>query len=449
MSLIMSVSGIRGVVGETMTPQVAADVGFAFADYLTGGRVVVGRDSRESGETLQAALVAGLVAGGCEVIDLGVVSTPGVGIMVGQRRAAGGVVITASHNPGEWNGIKFITGDGRAPGRDDVEAIFEIYRRRTSQPVPTTSRGADRAIEQSTHECHVAKVLAVVDRNSIAAGRFKVVLDSNHGAGGPGGRQLLDALGCEVVHLHAEATGRFAHPPEPLGEHLTELCVQTRECSACVGFAQDPDADRLAIADETGAYIGEEYTLALVARAVFARRPGPAATNLSTSRMIDDAAARAGGLCVVHRTPTGEANVVEAMKAHECVIGGEGNGGVIDPRVVYIRDSLVAMAWTLQLLADEGRPLSQIVADMPAYAMVKTKFPCASDRAAIILVAVRHEFSDERINDTDGLRIDWPEGWVQIRRSNTEPIIRIIAEAQTEAAAIELVARIRNVVDRA
>ncbi|MCH7703303.1 MAG: phosphoglucosamine mutase, partial [Planctomycetes bacterium] len=157
---------------------------------------------------------------------------------------------------------------------------------------------------------------------------------------------------------------------------------------------------------------------------------------------------RAGGSCVIHRTPTGEANVVEAMKAHKCVIGGEGNGGVIDPRVVYIRDSLVAMAWTLQLLADEGRPLSQIVADMPSYAMVKTKFACAPDRAEIILDAVRHEFSSERIDDTDGLRIDWPEGWVQIRRSNTEPIIRIIAEAQTEAAATELVARIRNVADR-
>ncbi|MCH7703113.1 MAG: phosphoglucosamine mutase, partial [Planctomycetes bacterium] len=376
MSLIMSVSGIRGVVGETMTPQVAANVGFAYADHLAGGRIVVGRDSRESGETLQAALVAGLVAGGCEVIDLGVVSTPGVGIMVGQRRAAGGVVITASHNPGEWNGIKFITADGHAPGSDGVEAIFEIYRRRPPQPVPATSRAAGRAIDQSTHECPVAQVLAIVDRESIAARRFKVVLDSNHGAGGPGGRRLLDALGCDVVHLHPETTGRFAHPPEPLREHLTELCIRTRECNATVGFAQDPDADRLAMADETGAYIGEEYTLALVARAVFARRPGPAATNLCTSRMIDDAAARAGGSCVVHRTPTGEANVVEAMKAHDCVIGGEGNGGVIDPRVVYIRDSLVAMAWTLQLLADEGRPLSQIVTDMPAYAMVKTKFPC-------------------------------------------------------------------------
>ena len=218
-----------------------------------------------------------------------------------------------------------------------------------------------------------------------------------------------------------------------------------RREGADVGFAQDPDGDRLAIVDDSGTYIGEEYTLALAGKYIFATRPGPAATNLSTSRMLDDLAEQAGEPCIVHRTAVGEANVVEGMRRYNCVIAGEGNGGVIDPRVVPVRDSLVAMALVLQLLTGEHRPLSEIVASMPRYAMIKQKFECSKEKTAEVLEAVRSQFSGERINDLDGVRIDWPEGWIHVRASNTEPIIRIIAEATDRPAAQSLVDRIRKI----
>jgi phosphomannomutase len=258
---------------------------------------------------------------------------------------------------------------------------------------------------------------------------------------------LLEALGCEIVQLYGEPTGAFPRPPEPTAENLTEICQVVRDRGADLGFAQDPDADRLAIVDHRGRYIGEEYTLVLAAKQILAARPGPIAVNLSSSRMIDDVAATAGSSCVVHRTPTGEANVVQAMKEHGCVMGGEGNGGVIDPRVVYVRDSLAGMALVLQLLTDEGAPLADVVGTFPRYEIVKTKFECSSDRAERMVAAAKKAFSGEMLDESDGLRIDWPDRWVQIRKSNTEPIVRIIAEGPTEKHARELVDRLRQIAD--
>jgi phosphomannomutase len=298
--------------------------------------------------------------------------------------------------------------------------------------------------DDSTDQRHVAKVMSVVEPDSISRRRFRVVLDSVCGAGGPAGRMLLEALGCELLHLNAETSGRFPHDPEPVAENLKDLCAQVREHDADIGFAQDPDADRLAIVDEQGVYIGEEYTLALGAKQVFATRPGPAVANLSTSRMIDAVAAEAGHPCVVHRAPVGEANIVEMMRRLDCVIGGEGNGGVIDPRVINVRDSLVAMALVLQLMADHGRSLSEIVAEIPRYHMVKQKFECAPDRVGSMLAAVRDAFADEKLDDADGVRVDWPEGWVHVRGSNTEPIVRVIAESDQPGVAEELIARVRE-----
>jgi phosphomannomutase len=298
--------------------------------------------------------------------------------------------------------------------------------------------------ESTTAERHVAKVLTTINVDTIRRRAFKVVLDSVNGAGGIEGRMLLEKLGCKVTHINAEPTGQFAHTPEPTAENLTGLCDDMRKAGADIGFAQDPDADRLAIVDDKGRYIGEEYTLALAAKFMFATLPGPAATNLSTSRMIDDLAAKAGGKAKVYRTAVGEANVARAIMDHHCVLGGEGNGGIVDPRVVLVRNSLVGMALSLSLLADDKRPLSTIVDEMPHYVMVKQKFEMNREQVAAWLQRVRSAASKGKMNDADGLRIDWPEGWVHLRPSNTEPIARVISEAADEATAKALAKRVSD-----
>ncbi|MEP0841952.1 MAG: phosphoglucosamine mutase, partial [Phycisphaerae bacterium] len=338
--------------------------------------------------------------------------------------------------------IKFLTSEGLAPPPAEAAKLFDLYHRKAFVLADVERVG--RLVADSTAAAtHVDAALGIVDAARIASRRYRVVLDSVNGAGGGEGRMLLERLGCEVMHVNAEPSGRFAHTPEPLAENLTQLCAEVKRTGASVGFAQDPDADRLAVVDETGRYIGEEYTLALCAKYLFAARPGPAAANLSTSRMIDDLAAQAGGPCRVFRSAVGEANVVETMKANGCVFGGEGNGGIIDPRVVPVRDSLAAMSLILQLMADAGRPLSGLVAEIPAYVMIKQKAECSKERIAQVLAAVRTKFAHERINDLDGVRIDWPDGWVHVRGSNTEPIIRLIAEAPTVQRAEDLIAAVR------
>ncbi len=445
MQLITSVSGIRGIIGETLTPGVAADAGCAFASFTGGGTIIVGRDSRVSGEMVKSAVISGLLACGCDVVDIGIGTTPTTALAVAHRKASGGIMITASHNPAPWNGIKYFSAEAVAPPQPVVEQILARFHNRDFTLVPAAETGSVTRDDTATAH-HVDTVLRTVDVDAIRARRFQVVLDSVNGGGGPAGRQLLEALGCDVVHVNGEPTGRFAHTPEPIAENLTDLCHQTRRAGAAVGFAQDPDADRLAIVDENGRYIGEEYTLALAARQVFATNPGPACANLSTSRMIDDVAARYDG-CTVHRSAVGEANVADAMKAHRCVVGGEGNGGVIDPRVVYVRDSLVAMALVLQLMTSESKPVSALVDAIPRYASFKQKFECRPPRIAAVLAAMRDAFKKERITEIDGIRIDWPNGWVHVRGSNTEPIMRVICEAADAKAGEALMARVRQVVD--
>ncbi len=454
MTLMMTVSGIRGIVGQTMTPTLAEDLGAAFGSHLGGGTVVIGRDSRPSGPELHEAVARGLTATGCNVVDLGVVSTPGVAVMVRHLQAAGGVVVTASHNPSAWNGIKFLVSPGIAPPADRAERILDRYRNKSFTFVDAGKVGQVTR-DDTTHEQHVGRVLDLLDAAAIRDRGFKVVLDSVNGAGGLGGRLLLERLGCQVIHINAEPTGQFAHPPEPIEENLTGLCDVVRQHDADLGFAQDPDADRLAVVDDRGMYLGEEYTLALAAKFAFAQRPGPAAVNLSTSRMIDDLAALAGGV-VVHRTPVGEAHVARAVNEEKCVIGGEGNGGVIDPRVSLVRDSFVAMGLVLNLLAEEARPCSTVVDEMPSYVMIKRKLDLDRPKTAAWLTRVREIAGHGRIDDSDGLRIDWPAGcsppaegtgypcWVHLRPSNTEPIARIIAEAHDAPTAEALVKRVTD-----
>lgn len=450
--LIISVSGMRGIVGENLTASVAADYGCAFGMFLkenhVGGKkklsVCVGRDSRPSGQELGSAVAGGLCSVGIDVIDLGVVTTPCVGIMLRELGCAGGVVVTASHNPGQYNGIKLLLSNGVAPPSDSAKKIKKYFFDKHFGLVDSSVCGNVTANER-TDTIHIAKVLAIVDRGAIAEKRFKVVLDSVNGAGGRITKKMLAELGCEVSAINDEPSGLFAHGPEPTAENLKGLCEIVKTKGAEIGFAQDPDADRLAIVDENGNYIGEEYSLALAAKNIFSKKTGKAATNLSTSRMIDDVAEKAGGQVI--RTAVGEANVAAAMLEHDCIIGGEGNGGVIDLRVGPVRDSLVGIAIVLQLMAETGKTVSQLVGEIGGYYMSKDKFAADKSQAERILDLAKKIFTGAKLDITDGCRFDFEDGWLHLRTSNTEPVMRIIVEAKDRRTAekyVDAVLRIRT-----
>ncbi|MBM4023858.1 MAG: phosphoglucosamine mutase [Planctomycetes bacterium] len=453
-SLIISVSGMRGVVGENLTPIVAAEYGCAFGTFLrssidTGGRpftVCIGRDSRVSGSMLLSAVAAGLCAIGVSAVDLGVVPTPSVGIMLRRFRCQGGVIITASHNPLPYNGIKLLLGNGMAPPIAMANEIRRIFWDRHFHFVDSSHCGKVTG-NSDAYRVHIEQVLRLVNVEQIAARRYKVVLDSVNGAGGDVTKALLAELGCEVVAINDEPTGLFAHEPEPTAENLTGLCWRVKQEHADLGLAQDPDADRLAIVDEQGAYIGEEYTLALAALQAFSKGTGTAVANLSTSRMLDDVARRAGGSVI--RTPVGEAHVANAMIEHGALIGGEGNGGVIDLRVGPIRDSLVGIVLILQLMAETGKTISQLVQEIGGYSMHKDKFRADAQQARQIQEMAVARFDNAAMNVSDGLRLDFPDGWMHLRTSNTEPVMRVIVEARDEPTArryLQAVADIRRAV---
>ncbi|MCG3179998.1 MAG: Phosphomannomutase/phosphoglucomutase [Phycisphaerae bacterium] len=447
--LIISVSGVRGVVGQTLTPQVACELGLSFAALLGGGGisgpVAVGRDSRPSGRMLEQALCAGLMGGGLTVRPLGIVPTPTCAIAVRDLHCVGGVMITASHNPAPYNGLKFMQSDGQCQGAQRMARLREIFLERAFAKVQA-AHDAPFAVEPDSDAParHVQKVLSIVDISGIRRARPSVLLDSVNGAGGVGTPQLLEALGCRVRLEHTEPSGRFPRPPEPTAENLADVARTVGQAGVDIGLVQDPDADRLALIDETGRYIGEEYTQVLAAQAVLASRPGPVATNLSASRMIDDVAKAAG--VRVFRSPVGEANVAQEMALRECVMGGEGNGGVIDPRVVPVRDSLTGIALVLELMARTGKSLSRLVRDIPRYFMIKAKAPLPPGGFEQVLARVEALAEGGLINDADGIRIDWPRGWVHVRSSNTEPIYRIIAEADSDEHANLIVTRVKQAI---
>ncbi len=492
--LMASISGVRGISGITMTPGVAARYATAFARFLrtkrTGERpprVIVARDGRAGGRELLGAAARALQDEGCEVADMDVAMTPSVGVGVDALSADGALIITASHNPQEWNGIKPLlreTGlddsrvDACAPAPDkarDILAAFEA----TEEPTPGRPTTILDATKNRSHIGVVMDLLGWLGSPVFFASGNEgddpvpVVLDSVNASGRViaaeffefiSGRilggQVLDRSRLELVHLNAEESGVFPHTPEPTRDNLTELCEQVVAHRAAVGFAQDPDADRLAVIDETGRYIGEEYTLVLCARALFDlglpdEEDGGErvlVANLSTSRMIDDLAAEHGARVV--RTPVGEANVVEAMKRERdgganVVLGGEGNGGVIHPRVTYVRDSLTAMALVLGLMAHHKRPLSELVDEMPSYSIVKRKTDLARrEDAQPVLDALPGAFPGAQVDTQDGVRLDLVDrrAWLHVRPSNTEPILRLIAEAPDEATASDLLDRAEGLV---
>jgi phosphomannomutase len=424
--LIVSVSGIRGIVGQGLTPDAVLAFAAALGTHVRGGKVVLSRDGRPSGSVLRHAVLAGLLGAGCEVHDLAVAPTPTFGLAVKRLGAAGGVQITASHNPAPWNGLKLFGPDGGVLSPDEgkqVKAVFDggAFRRAAWDHLGLLVE------ERRALDWHRQRVLELVDVVRIRARGLTAFLDANGGAGGPLGRKLLEAFQCRPVCQACDADGFFLHEPEPTEENLRTVGPQVAAAGADVGFVLDPDADRLALIDETGRYVGEELTLALAAWQRLTEQPGPVVVNLSTSRVTQDVARRFGAEC--HRAAVGEANVVARMRQVGAVIGGEGNGGVIDPRVGWVRDPFIGIGLILNRMADTGKRLSELVAELPAYCIVKEKVTVERQRLPAAFAALEGRWPGARVDRQDGLRFDWDDRWVQVRPSNTEPVVRVIAEA--------------------
>ncbi|MCS6866811.1 MAG: phosphoglucosamine mutase [Gemmataceae bacterium] len=434
-ALMVSVSGIRGIVGKGLTAEAATRFAAAYGSTLTGQRVVLARDSRPSGEMLRHAVLAGLLSTGCHVDDIGIAPTPTCGFAIRHWGAAGGIQITASHNPAPWNGLKMFGPDGAVLSAANGAAIRDRYETGSFPQAPWDAIGT-RGVPPPIGTEHLAAIHTTMSVAEVAQQRFRVLLDANAGAGGPLGVQLLTELGCDVVAMGCEPTGQFTHEPEPIPAHLHDVAPWVPRHGCAVGFVLDPDADRLALIDENGQCISEEYTLALAVRFRLQQQRGPVVINMSTSRMSEDIAREYGVPC--YRAAVGEANVVSRMRSTGAVLGGEGNGGVIDPRIGWVRDPFVAMAFLLSLMAREQKSLSQLVAELPRYAMLKTKFTLARERLNSVFTALEARWPTARRNHDDGLRLEDNDWWLHIRSSNTEPIVRVIAEATTSALAEEL-----------
>jgi len=442
--LIVSVSGLRGVVGAALTTEVAVRYIRAFSDMLPPGPIVVGRDGRQSGPMLAAAIADHLNAIGRDVIDCGPAATPTIGVVVRDRAAVGGVQVSASHNPARYNGLKLFSAAGRVLTADVGREVLRGYQSLPAgmPPVPAGPVHG-RMIACDGSGTHVRLVAACVDVDAIRRRRPKVWLDSGHGAGSRVARPLLEHLGCEAVVEGGEPDGLFEHEPEPTAENLRGLLPRIPACGADIGFFQDPDADRLAIATADGRFIGEEATLALAVDAVLAKTPGPVVVNCSTSGMTAEIARRHGVSC--HVSKVGEANVVDEMLSRGAVIGGEGNGGVIDPRVVLVRDSFIAMALILERLTVPGSTVESLASALPHMVMRKTKIELSPELRGPGLTAglarIEAAFPEATVSRLDGLRLDWFGGWLLVRASNTEPIVRIVAEADGSGAVDEAIDR--------
>ena len=448
--LMVSVSGVRGRVGEALTPEIIAKFASGFGAWAlnrSGGkaRIVVGRDSRVSGPMFQPVVHAALQSVGCDVIDVGMVPTPTVQLAVEHHHAAGGLAITASHNPIEWNALKFIGPSGLfldgAEGVEMRQVVEGVIPRATWDKLGTVTPDKDAARR------HIEKILALpfIDVEGIRKKGFRVGLDCVRGAGGTFMPILLELLGCKLATINMEPDGRFPRPPEPVAENLGELQKLVQDSHCDIGMAVDPDVDRLALVSEEGVAIGEDFTLALAAKVVLRHRKGVVVTNLSTSRIVDDVAAEAGSRVI--RAPVGEVNVATRMRAEKSPIGGEGNGGVILSELHLGRDAPVGAALMLQLLLEEAKPLSRIVGAYPRYIIVKDKLDRPNAPLDAVYDALTRAFPDADADTQDGLRLTWPDRWVHVRPSGTEPIVRVIAEAPSAEAAEKLVRDCRRPVE--
>jgi len=435
--LMISVSGVRGIVGEGLTPAVLVDFAQAFGAFLNGGKIVVGRDSRVSGEMSKHAVISGLMSVGCDIIDIGVCPTPTTQIAVEKLGARGGIMITASHNPIMWNGLKLIGSDGLFLDAEQGEKIVKISQSKSYPFANWEKLGVMIPYSKAIHD-HIDAILNLkyIDVTAIRRKKFKVVLDCVCGAGSNLVPLLLSELGCQTIQINCDPTGLFPHNPEPLPENLTELCETVKKEYADLGIVVDPDSDRLALVSEKGEPLGEEKTLAIAVKHILNRKRGPVVINASTS-LVTEQVAKSHGAEVI-RTKVGEIHVAKKMREVDAVIGGEGNGGVILPDVHLGRDAPVGIALVLQQLVEFDGTLSELSANLPQYVIVKSKIELGDMAPAAALEKIQKIYRSEKLDFTDGIKIVRQNSWVHIRASNTEPIIRVIAEAPTEKEANEL-----------
>lgn len=432
LSLKIGVSGVRGIIGESLTPQLVASFSAAFGTYSGTGPILVGTDTRPSRVMVKHAVMAGLLSVGCTPVDAGILPIPALQYQVPRAGAFGGICITASHNPIEWNALKFFGPDGILLRPNQALELTNLYHQGVYPRVGADAM-ADIHLDDTAIRRHRAAVLSAVDADAIRKRRFKVAVDCCNGAAFQATPEFLEALACEVFAIYTDPSAPFPHPPEPVPENIDELCALVRERGADIGFAQDADADRLAIVDENGVPLGEDSTVALAVRHHLKRHPGPVVVNISTSRMVDDVAAEFG--VPVYHAAVGEINVVQAMVEHGASVGGEGNGGVICSDVNPCRDSYVAMALLLEALAEEGGTIREMRERVPTYAIVKEKLECPARGITPALRKLQDLYREQTFDMTDGLKVVWPDRWLSARASNTEPIIRLTAEAPTESDA--------------
>jgi phosphomannomutase len=437
-SLRITIGGARGVVGESLTPDLLVNYSQAFGTWVEGGRVLLSRDTRPSGDMVRHCVLAGLMAAGCEVIDLGICPTAALQLAVRDTDAAGGMALTAGHNAADWNAIKTIRQDGIFPNRAQAEELLDIYHQREYRKVPWDEL-KPAGTDPEAPERHLAAVVAQVNAARIAARNLVVAVDCVNGACSHYAPRLLQSLGCRVVAMNADPALPFPHKPEPAAENLGQLQALVQASGADVGFAFDADGDRLGVVCDQGTAPGEEMTICLAAKMILRRGDaGPVITNLCTTQAVDEIAAGYGGRPVI-RTGIGQAYVTEAALNWKACVGGEGSGGCLFPRLNYANDSLATMAHILDLLADH-QSLSQVLASLPQYAMSKATLPCPAQRAFTALEELRRQgeplWADPARTDlTDGLKYQGMDRWVYVRVSATEPLLRVISEAPTRAEA--------------
>ena len=431
--VMIGISGIRGIVGEGLSPHLLTRFAAAAGTFYGPGEVIVGRDSRVTGEMVKSAVFSGLLSVGCDPVDIGVCPTPTVQLRTQNTDAVGGIAITASHNPVEWNALKLLNHEGLFLDQEQGIRVQEIEETESFRFVPWDGVGTIRNYNGAIQD-HIDAVLNLefLDVEKIRKRHFRVAFDCVNGAGGTILPKLLESLGCELFPLNQEPHGRFAHTPEPVPENIVDLCRVVRTQKTDIGFAVDPDVDRLAIVAETGEPLGEEYTVVLAANYILSQKTGKVVVNVSTTRAIDEVARKAGAEVI--RTPVGEIHVAKKMKEVQAVIGGEGNGGVLLPEIHLGRDAPTAIVLTLQHLVESQQNLSGLWHSLPQYHMTKKKIHIGDIDPDLILETIRLKYKDEKLILVDGVKIERSDSWIHIRKSNTEPIVRVMTEAPTRSA---------------
>jgi len=445
--VMISVSGVRGIVGQGLTPELMLKFSAAAGMFYGKGSVLVGRDSRVTGNMIKHAVFSGLMSVGCDPVDIGICSTPTVEHAVKFSDAVGGIIITASHNPAEWNALKLLNRDGIFLNEEEGRRVKDIIDKDLIEYVMWENIGVSSE-KTCVTSAHIKSILSmdIIDVAKIKERKFKVALDCVNGAGSTVMPEILGELGCEIFPINMEPTGDFSHNPEPVPGNLTELCQVVRDNKADIGVAVDPDVDRCAIIDENGNPVGEEYTLVLSEKYVLEKRKGPVVANVSTTRAVDDVAREAG--VEVFRTKVGEINVVKKMIAVNASVGGEGNGGLILPDVHLGRDAPMAAAVILSALAESDKTVSELKKEVPLYYMAKNRIEIANANADEILKKIIDMSDESKLDLTDGVKINEENYWIQVRKSNTEPIIRIMAEAATQEKAQSLCDRYIEIIKK-